>query len=242
MATHDDRLTEAIRQMATFSVVDDPMPAILQRIAALANDTVEPAAMVGLTMSVNGRLATPVFTDEDAPEIDSAQYATGVGPCLDAFRTGAVCVVPSTRLDTTWPPFSAACVEHGILSTLSIPVMAKAEKLGALNFYAQAERAFGEEEETLARAFALQAAVVISNAQAYWSARALGDQLTQALESRVVIEQAKGVLMASGLTSEAAFAALRNTSQRRNRKLRDIAAEVIAEAECRARGTKESGA
>jgi GAF domain-containing protein len=237
--THQERLVEAIRQMASFSVVDDVMPEILQRIAVLANDTVEPAAMVGLTMAVNGRPATPVFTDDDAPEIDSAQYAVGEGPCLDTFRDGITYGIPSTLQDARWPAFSKACHDHGVLSTLSVPVVAKDEKLGALNFYANVEHAFGPEEETLATAFAAQAGIVIANAQAYWSARALGEQLTQALESRVVIEQAKGLLMATGMTSDAAFDALRKASQRRNRKLRDVAAEIIAQAERRAGGATE---
>lgn len=234
MATHDERLAAAIRQMASFSVVDNAMPEMLDRIAVLANETLEGSAMVGLTMSVNGRPATPIFTDEEAPEIDSAQYETGIGPCLDSFNDGVPYAIPSTPQDTRWKPFSQACQRHGVLSTLSIPVKAKDEKLGALNFYARQERVFGPEEEEVATAFAAQAAIVIGNSEAYWSARALGEQLSQALESRIVIEQAKGLLMATGLTSAAAFDLLKQASQRENRKLRDIATRIIEEAERRA--------
>ena len=77
MPTNEERLSEAIRQMAGFSVVDEIMPEVLHRIATLANQTIEPAAMVGLTMDVHGRPATPVFTDEAAPEIDSAPVRDG---------------------------------------------------------------------------------------------------------------------------------------------------------------------
>lgn len=237
VAANDQRLLEAIRQMATFSVVDDAMPEILSRIAVLANETVRPSVHVGLTMVVNGQPATPVFTDEAVPEIDARQYETGVGPCLHSLRDGAIHGIPSTREDTRWRPFSEACLEHGILSTLSVPVLAKEQRLGALNFYAREERAFGSDEETLATAFAAQAATVIRNAEGYWSARALGEQLAEALDSRVAIEQAKGLLMATGLTSAAAFDLLRKASQRENRKLRDVAAALVADAERRASST-----
>lgn len=229
-----ERLVEAIRQMASFSVVDNVMPEILQRVAVLARDTVD-TDFVGMTMSANGRMQTPVFTDEAAPEIDSAQYETGIGPCLDAYRNGVIYGIPSTADDKRWNPFSQACLAHGVQSTLSVPVKTSDEIVGALNFYAKTENAFDAEAYTLCEAFAAQAAIVIASARAYWDAKALGEQLTQALQSRVVIEQAKGLLMATGMTSDAAFDALRRASQHRNRKLHSIAADIVAEAERRAR-------
>ena len=234
VATKEERLIEAIRQMAGFSIVDNVMPEILLRVAALACDTVDGANFVGLMMSVDGRMRTPVFTDDEAPEIDSAQYETGIGPCLDAYRDGVIHTIPSTAEDTRWKPFSDACLVHGVRSTLSVPIVSGERTVGALNFYSRTERAFDEDDETLGEAFAAQAAIVIANATAYWDAKALGEQLTQALESRVVIEQAKGLLMATGMTADEAFAALRTTSQRRNRKIHDVAADLIAESERRA--------
>lgn len=232
--TSQERLARAIREMGQFSVVDDSMTEMLHRLATLANDTVEGSDIVGLTMEVDGKLGTPVFTDEESPEIDSVQYRTGTGPCVDTYRDGVVNSIPSTRRDTRWRPFSEACVAHGVLSTLSVPVMSKADKLAAMNFYARGEGAFGSEAEEFALAFAAQAGVVISNSRAYWSARHLGEQLNEALQTRVVIEQAKGLLMSTGKTGEQAFEILKRASQRQNRKLRDVAADLIAEAEKRA--------
>ena len=234
VANNEDRLMKAIRQMASFSVVDNVLPDILTRVAALANETIEGSAFTGLTMAVDGRLQTPVFTDEAAPEIDSAQYETGIGPCLDTYRDGLVNQIPSTDEDIRWAPFSRACLAHGVHSTLSVPVKAGSETIGALNFYALAERAFDDDAVTLGTAFAEQAAIVIGNARAYWDAKALGEQLSQALDSRVVIEQAKGLLMSTGLTSDEAFEVLKKASQRQNRKLHNIAADLVAEAERRA--------
>jgi GAF domain-containing protein len=237
VATNEERLTEAIRQMASFSVVDNVLPDILTRVAVLATETVDGADFVGLMMSVNDRLQTPVFTDEEAPEIDSAQYETGIGPCLDSYRDAAIYTIPSTPEDQRWRPFSEACQAHGVHSTMSVPVLTDGKSVGALNFYSRQERSFDDEAEALGVAFAEQAAIVIGNARAYWDAKALGEQLTQALESRIVIEQAKGLLMSTGLTSAAAFDMLRKASQRENRKLQQIAADLVAEAERRASPT-----
>jgi GAF domain-containing protein len=234
VATNEERLIEAIRQMASFSVVDNVLPDILTRVAVLANDTIIDSAFVGLTMSVDGRLQTPVFTDEESPEIDATQYETGIGPCLDSYRDGVIYVIPSTSEDTRWAPFSHTCLAHGVLSTMSVPVKTDGDTVGALNFYSREERAFGPDDETLGTAFAEHAGIVIHNARAYWEAKALGEQLTQALATRVVIEQAKGLLMATGLTSDAAFDVLRKASQRENRKIHLVAADLVAEAERRA--------
>jgi GAF domain-containing protein len=242
VASEQERLERSIRELARFSVADGSMTEILDKIADQAKQTLEPAAMVGLTMRVNGKPSTPVFTDEEAPEIDSAQYTTGVGPCLDSLRDGATYVIPSTATDERWRPFSAACFSHGILSTLSVPVSSDTETLAALNFYARVEGAFGPHEQELAAAFADSAAVVIANSQAYWSVRQLADELSLALESRVAIEQAKGILMASGNTSAQAFDILKRASQRTNRKLRVVAEELVADAERRAAAARPSAA
>lgn len=220
--------------MAKLSIAESPLPELLHRVASLACDTIDGSDYAGVMMSVKGRPQTPVFTDEDVPELDSVQYETGIGPCLDSFRDGAVYAIPSTKEDTRWKPFSEACVGHGVHSTLSVPVITNGSSVGALNFYSRTERAFDDDDVALGAAFAEQAAIVISNATAYWDARALGEQLTHALESRVVIEQAKGLLMSTGLTSQAAFDILRKASQRENRKLVEVAAALVAEAERRA--------
>ena len=234
MAANQERLLEAIRQLASVSVVNTGLPDLLNQVAVLANETVDGSDFVGMTMAVKGRVQTPVYTDEDAPEIDAAQYRTGVGPCVDAFRDCAMYLVPSTPEDERWKPFSEACVAHGVLSMMSLPVAANGESLGALNFYSRTERAFDADAEAVAAAFAAQAGVIIANARAYWDAKELGEQLTEALSTRVITEQAKGLLMSTGLSADAAFDVLKKASQSQNRKLRDVAADIVAEAERRA--------
>ncbi len=99
--------------LSQFFVGDQTLSDTLNRVSHLANQTTPASEMVGITMLVEGRPTTAVFTDEAAPEIDSAQYETGIGPCLDAFRHGEVLVIDDTEKDERWPPFSEAAAARG---------------------------------------------------------------------------------------------------------------------------------
>lgn len=230
--THDESIGQGLAALAQFFVGDSTLGSTLDRVARLAVGSLPGADLAGITMVVDGKPATAVFTNQDAPDIDSAQYRTGMGPCVDAWQNRRINRIDAMARDERWPAFAAACLDHGVHSTLSLPLIVKDESLGALNFYAHREEAFGPADEVNGGAFATQAAIVLANTQAYWDARALAENLTQAMATRAVIEQAKGVLMAAGgRTPDDAFDALVQISQRENRKLRDVATEIVARAQ-----------
>ncbi|MBW3614913.1 MAG: GAF and ANTAR domain-containing protein [Actinobacteria bacterium] len=102
------------------------------------------------------------------------------------------------------------------------------EGIGALNLYSRTESGFTDADVEVGEAFATQAAIVLANAQAYWDAYQLGVDLRTAMQSRAVIEQAKGILMATQrCTADEAFQILVRASQRENRKLREMAEELV---------------
>lgn len=207
-------------------VPNEELDATLQRVADLALKEVDGCDMAGITLLRDGSAVTAVFTDPEAPEIDSAQYAAGSGPCLDASRTGTVLQISNTTTETRWPQFCKQAAAFGVLSTLSLPLVVGEGALGALNLYSKQARGFGEQSSALV--FAAQAAVVLANSQAYWAAHQLSGQLEVALTSRAAIEQAKGILMATRRCSaDEAFEILRTQSNTTNRKLRDVAGDVI---------------
>jgi GAF domain-containing protein len=184
--------------------------------------------MAGITLIIEGKVETAVFTDPETVEIDETQYSTGQGPCLDAFEHDRVNRIDSTQKDTRWVEFASAALAHGIESTLSLPIVARDVAIGALNLYARRSHAFDAASEVRLGNFARQSAIVLSNAHVYWDARTLSENLTQALDSRSTIDQATGILMAhSGGTSKEAFQILVAASQRENRKLREIASEIV---------------
>ena len=220
----DDGLVE----LSQYFVGDKTMLDTLHRVATLAVEAIEPAAYAGLTMLIDGELMTSVFTDPEAPEIDRAQYDTGEGPCLDAFRTGEIHRITSTEADGPWPAFRAACRARGIQSTASFPMLIDDVRHGALNMYSTKVDAFGAEELRTGRTFAAQAGAVVAYARSYWNARQLSDHLEAALVHRAEIEQAKGIIIATtGVSPDAAFEVLVQQSQHENRKLRDVATDLV---------------
>lgn len=171
-----------------------------------------------------------MYTDAESPEIDQAQYREDKGPCLDAWRGNVVLRVPRVRdAAQTYPGFAAACLQHGVQSTLSLPMRGGDVALGAMNLYSRSEDGFTEQDESLGTDLAAAGAAVLLNISAYWTAFDLSAQLNEAMASRAVIEQAKGMLMAQSpaLTAEVAFTLLRAASQRENVKLREIAARIV---------------
>jgi hypothetical protein len=120
-----------------------------------------------------------------------------------------------------------AILEQGISSSLSLPLLALDEAVGALNLYSRDHAGFAS-SEAVGEVFAARAAVTMANAAAYYRATELVGHLSLALDHRDVIAQAKGILMAKeGVSSDEAFDILRRASQRANRKLYDIATEII---------------
>lgn len=225
-----ESLSEAFVALSRFFVADSTLGETLTRVAQIAERAIHSADFVGLTLiENNGEPATAIYTDPASPQIDAEQYAEGGGPCLDALRDCRVVRVADTRLtEARWPRFSRAAQRHGVLSTLSLPLVVRDEGLGAMNLYARTVNAFSPADEATCRDLATSAAVVISNATAYWRTYELTQQLQDALRSRAVIEQAKGVLMArEHLDAEEAFDLLRRLSQQENRKLREVARRLV---------------
>jgi GAF domain-containing protein len=203
----------------------------LHQVAELTIQAVPGAHHVGITLMVDGKLTTSVFTHPEVPEIDQAQYRTGDGPCVDAYRTGTPHRIKSTLEPGRWQEFRHSAALHGVLSTLSLPLVVGEAPIGAMNMYAEIEEAFGEDDQRVAELFATQAAFLLANAQAYWDARILSENLAQAMDSRAEIEQAKGIIMATmGVTADGAFDQLKQQSQYENIKLRDIAREIVERA------------
>ena len=227
----DTALSKGVEALNRYFLGDATMLETLTRVAEAARLATPQAESVGITMMVDGKPGTYVFTDPEIPEVDRAQYQSGRGPCIDAWRDGNVYGIEDTRADTRWPEFSSVANQHGIRSTLSIPMIASERTLGAMNLYATARHAFDANDQRTVQLFASQAAFLLANAQASWDARSLSENLVEALKSRAVIEQAKGIIMgAQGCTPEEAFETLVRQSQHENAKLRDIAAELVRNA------------
>jgi len=220
----DEELVQAIETVQEFVRGAGDVEQTLRQVVDLSAEAVG-AEMAGLTIRDDrGRPSTVVYTDRMVPEIDQTQYDWDRGPCLDASRTQQVLEIEDTRLDERWPEFAAEAQRHGVRSSLSIPVVVAADGLGALNFYDGTPSFFDADKHRTANLFAAQCAITSQ----YWTTAHQATTLAEAMASRAVIEQAKGVIMATTQCSaDDAFALLREQSQLENRKLREIAAEIV---------------
>lgn len=228
---YNDELTAAMAELASLLVDEVDLSGMLDRVVRLAARSIPDCDSAGVTLLVDGRPTTAAATDQRTLAVDNAQYDVGVGPCLEAYRDRAVQRVDVDAAGKAYPGFAAAARRIGVHSFLAAPLLVRDTGIGALNLYAADTHGFAALDEAVVMLFAGQAAVAVANSQLYQGARILSGQLQQAMDSRAVIEQAKGVLMATfAIDADQAFDQLRRASQVENRKLRVIAADVVAAA------------
>ena len=225
-----DASAQALSALSQFVVSKTSMGETLLRVSQITTEALPAADMAGISLlGADGKPTTGIFTDPEAPEIDAAQYASGRGPCLDSWRLGEVIRLDDLDRADAYPEFASVARAHGVQSTLSLPLMAGDDAAGAMNLYSRTAKRFTADDERAGALLAGAAAIVLVNASAYWQAAQLSEQLSQAMQSRAVIEQAKGILMARSpdLNADEAFELLRKASQRENLKLRDIAQRIV---------------
>jgi GAF domain-containing protein len=198
-------------------VKDAELQPTLQAIAATAVSMLSPAQYAGVTTFAGGELIPRAFTGEPPLLLDRLQQQLGDGPCISAARHQSVFRIEDSRQDERWPEFAAEAAPLRVRSMLCVPLGVDERGLGALSLYAAQAAAFSDLHERVATLLATFAALALAEAQR-------ADQLHDALGSRDVIGQAKGILMERhGVTADAAFGVLARVSQAENMKLAEIA-------------------
>lgn len=200
---------------------------VLERIVDVAVATVTGCDMASVTVRQAGSYRTVSSTDAEASEVDLAQYEANEGPCLDAIDEAVVHV--TSLPDERWPVLASRPLQHGVQAVASYRLTAPGRVLagavtGSLNTYARAPGAFDDEALEIGLVLAAHASTAVRAAREREGLELFGSQLHEALSSRDVIGQAKGILMERlKLTPEDAFDFLRRSSQHLNLKLREVA-------------------
>ena len=194
----------------------------------LAARQVPTAVACGLTLTRDSTGVTVASTGPLAQQADERQYAADTGPCLESMRTGTVVRVDDMATEDRWTPFPARAAELGVRSSLSLPLVVEGRNSGALNLYATEPRVFSADDEATAADWAQQATGALTVALRIADSDERTESLLGGLDTRATIGQAVGLLMAQErCTADRAFDLLRIASQRRNVKLRDVAAGVV---------------
>lgn len=228
LLTHETALE--LSKLAGLVLTEPDLDTALVAVTRIAVAAVETCDGASLTMRREGAPHAPAASDEWATTLDQLQFVEQEGPCLDCLREGTILRSRDLGADSRFPNYGPRAAGLGGRSALSLPLAADGRTVGALDLYSRTPNAFDNDALAVGELLAAHASLAVQAATAYYSSRALADQMRQALESRALIEQAKGVLMAQlGIPAEEAFAALVDRSQRSNRKLRDLAQEVVDE-------------
>ena len=229
LETRSDDVALAMHELAHLLVSEENVPATLQRVADLAARVIDDCNAAGVTLlTSNGSYETAAYTADRTLAVDIGQYKRGKGPCLTAIAEKRVVRFDIEDAEARWPDFVADARANDVRSFLAAPLLVNGSAIGALNLYSSKPSGFTALDDVLIALFTGQASVAVANARVYSDAVRLTDQLRDAIASRSVIEQAKGVLMArQGVDAQTAFDHLRRDSQHRNVKLRLVAQEVV---------------
>jgi len=223
------QLAEALEAMSGVLVDGEAVNGVLQLVVSLARASIRGVDGASVSIRRNDTFETASATSDEIKRVDEQQYATGEGPCVAAMRDGQRHNVVLSRELGNWPSFAAEAMQHGMESMLSTPLQVEDRTIGALNLYSEAREPFDDHDVSAAQIFADHASVVVANTMSYAAAEATNQHLQTALETARVIGRAQGILMVrQECTSDEAFDLLRRASQRTNRKLREIAEEIVA--------------
>ncbi|MFP3713476.1 GAF and ANTAR domain-containing protein [Puerhibacterium sp. TATVAM-FAB25] len=214
---------------------DEVSEAVLRLLTAAAVHLFPTSYGAGVTTtSPDGTPTTTAATDPGVQRLDELQYELDEGPCLTAWRTRRTIRIDDVATDPRWPRWTAAAAEVGVGSTLSAPLLAGEQAVGAMKVYARPSGAFGEQEEITLALFAAQCAILLSNAQRFRRAEGLGADVKALLEQRDLVTLATGVVMGrDGVSRPDAFAHLVGLAQHEGGGVHQVAARVVAGAGAR---------
>jgi GAF domain-containing protein len=197
----------------------------LQSIVEAAPKVVPGARWAGISLVQGTKIVSEVPTSRSVAELDQLQSDLNQGPCLTALREYHTVHIDDMRTETRWPDFGREALQRGTRSMLSFQLFVRSENLGALNLYSDEPGAFSEDSFLIGEILAQHAAVAMIGAAAE-------TQFENALATRDVIGQAKGMLMQrDNLTGLQAFSLLTRASQQTNIKLSDVARWLVNEHE-----------
>jgi GAF domain-containing protein len=178
----------------------------------------------------DGTLRVIASSSEQMRLLELFELQTDQGPCLESFQSGeAVTLHDLTTATARWPQFAPEALSNGFLAVHALPMRLRGTVIGVLNLFQSATEGLDDESLQAARAFADIATIAILQYRATTRSQELIDQLNTALNTRVVIEQAKGIVSErQQVDMERAFATLRQHARNHNMRLSDVAAAVVA--------------
>jgi GAF domain-containing protein len=227
-ASDHDHLAVLLAQMGAVVFTLETVDTTVELVTSLATEAIPGAVGAGVSMVNDRGTRSVAFSNPLVKQADALQYEVDAGPCLTSCRQRVTVRVDDVTVEDRWPEWTTAVADIGIRSTLSVPLVAADVCVGSIKVYSTQPAAFDDHAERLLELFARQAAILLVNTQTLADARRSNRQLTDALNNRDLIGQAKGIFLAGGAVDDAAaFAMLVAASHRANTKVHTVAQRLI---------------
>lgn len=225
----EERLAQAFVEFSDTLVRDYDVVEFLSRLCQRSAEILEVTAAGALLTDGARRLQVVAASTEQVTVLETLQIQRQEGPCVDAYRSGRRVAVPDLRrAGRRWPVFTPRALGAGMAGVCAFPMRLRADCIGALNVFQAAAGSFDQATVLAGQALADVATIAILQARAVEDAARLAGQLEHALESRVVVEQAKGILAERlGIDPEAAFTRLRRHGRQHGLHLATLARQVV---------------
>lgn len=225
----EGRLVETFVTLTDSLIADYDVVEVLQTLVDRAVELFDAAAGAIHLRDESGTLRVVASTSDRSGFIGLLQLDAGEGPCIEAVTSGELVTSESAAaLRRRWPRFAGASREHGYAGVHAIPLRLRAEVIGSLNLFREAEGALNAADARAAQALADVATISVLQQRTIATARSAADQMQHALESRAAIEQAKGfVARALDVDMETAREMLRRRARSTQRRLADVSGAVV---------------
>jgi GAF domain-containing protein len=229
MMTREQRIAMTFVDLADTLVADFDVIDFLHTLAARSVELLDASAAGIMLADQNGRLAVMASSTEEARLLELYELQNNEGPCLDCFRSG----VPVARADlpamrSSWPVFTNRLQELGFRSAQAVPMRLRNETIGTLNIFRATPGLLTDDDLRIGQAMADVATIGLLQERAIAAREVLATQLQGALDSRIQLEQAKGMLAERrGLQMDEAFQLMRGYARGHNRRLSEVAAQII---------------
>jgi GAF domain-containing protein len=230
-AVSTDRLAEVLVELADTLVDEFDLIDFMQRVAERTAEVADVAAVGVLLADPHGRLQFVASSDEATRLLDLFQLQVDQGPCVDAYRQRSQVLNVDLREATgRWPSFAPEALSRGFLQVHAVPLRLRTMAIGALNLFSSHTRPLDTADLRVVQALADVTTIGLLQERAIRRGEVLTEQLQGALTSRVIIEQAKGVLSARrGVDVEEAFLLLRDHARRTRTKLVELALALVTD-------------
>jgi len=220
----------AYAALSQITLTGRPLDQTLEEVAVLAKRALPETPEASVTLLTKDQARTAAFTGEPALQLDERQYHDGYGPCMDAAVSGGAIQVSIDDPDSSpYPDFRRLAQQQGGTHSLSPGLPAAGRTIGALNLYTRTGQAFSDDSTRIAGTLAGFAGIILATLGRDDDTAAAAHQLQQALQSRAVIRQAQGILIAQHHCSQDdAFARLLQLAQQQGLKLQQAAQALIS--------------